>query len=630
MHHTTFSSQMMAQMMNGQQTSGPCPPSQTHAMHFNNTMNTNTLYQTNYTQYNPNVYGHGRRRTMQTGLRSLDLLRQLGVDISSLRYMDYAQLNNNLFSANWSKRMNAFADVPVLNVPQQYTKPLNSNITKKPNWFNKERPYSGTFTKNESYNNSGISPCPPTPKKYYNNLTKVSDVTGLSGRPEINKHLAIRSREISLESFLGYIQEYCYTQNICPPISFQTCRTCMRKHEKGGFPALGRIFHKGFIDPDRYLTESRLMEITSVPGNFVIESIKRDDLSRQIWSMFISNQQTESTYRNKIMLWKNLQRHIRKSYRRYDLIMIGSTMNGFGLESSDVDMCLLVRHEKVDNRDTALLHLNQTLRCLQRYKSVENLEIIQAKVPIINFHDSRQNLNVDINCNSSVAIVNTHLLYCYSRIDWRVKPLVLIVKLWAQFHKINSARNNTLSSYSLALMVISFLQCGVNPPILPNLQYHTSHFRSFYHEDIQPIIEDIHKKDLGPIYVDSSFYPSKNTQSLGELLHEFFKYYLSFEFEHHAVSIEAGYKIKKETCRSATYPNNNRGHWKYIGIEEPFDRTNTAKAVFDKKIFYRIQSVIGQSYKRLADSNDLNSLFIEIPEDQCPSSELHEFDVHAI
>lgn len=128
---------------------------------------------------------------LQTGLRSLDLLRQLGVDISSLRYMDYTQLNNNLFSTNWLKRTNAFADVPALNVPQ-YTKPLNSNITKKPNWLNKGRPYRGTFTKNESYsnnnnnnnNNSGISPCPSTPKKYYNNLTRVSDVMSLSGGPE--------------------------------------------------------------------------------------------------------------------------------------------------------------------------------------------------------------------------------------------------------------------------------------------------------------------------------------------------------------------------------------------------------------------------------------------------------------
>ncbi|XP_014487370.1 PREDICTED: poly(A) RNA polymerase gld-2 homolog A-like [Dinoponera quadriceps] len=624
MHHTTFPPQMMAQMMSGQQTNGQCPPAQAHSLHLNNTMNTNTLYQTNYTQYSPNVPGHGRRRTMQTAaLRPLDLLRQLGVDISSLRYMDYAQLNNN-FPTNWLKRMSAF-DIPVLNVPQ-YNKPP-SNIIKKPNWLNKGRSYKGTVTKNESYNNnSGVNPCPSTPKKYYNNLTESFDVMSLSGGPDINKHSAIRPKEISLESFLGYIQEYYYTQNICPPISFQTCGTCMKKHERGGFPALGRIFHKGFIDPDRYLAESHLVEVTSVPGNLVIDSINWDDLSRQIWSMFVSNQQTESTYRNKIILWKNLQRHVRKAYRRYDLIMIGSTMNGFGLESSDVDMCLLVRHEKVDNRETALMHLNQALRCLQRYKSIENLEIIQAKVPIINFHDSRQNLNVDINCNSSIAILNTHLLYCYSRIDWRVKPLILIVKLWAQFHKINSARNNTLSSYSLALMVISFLQCGVNPPILPNLQYHTSQFRSFYHEDIQPIIEDIHKKDLGSVYIGSSLYHSRNTQSLGELLHEFFRYYISFEFEQHAVSIEAGYKIKKETCRSAIYPNNNRGHWKYIGIEEPFDRTNTAKAVFDEKIFYRIQSVIGQSYKRLAGSNNLNSLFIEIPEEQYLSSESHEPD----
>lgn len=50
-------------------------------------------------------------------------------------------------------------------------------------------------------------------------------------------------------------------------------------------------------------------------------------------------------------------------------------MNGFGLESSDVDMCLLVRHEKVDNRDTALMHLNQALRYLQRY-STYNLQIL--------------------------------------------------------------------------------------------------------------------------------------------------------------------------------------------------------------------------------------------------------------
>lgn len=54
--------------------------------------------------------------------------------------------------------------------------------------------------------------------------------------------------------------------------------------------------------------------------------------------------------------------------------------------------------------------------------------------------------------------------------DWRVRPLVVVVKMWAKRHDINSARYNTLSSYGLCLMVINFLQCGVQPPVLPCLQ----------------------------------------------------------------------------------------------------------------------------------------------------------------
>lgn len=56
-----------------------------------------------------------------------------------------------------------------------------------------------------------------------------------------------------------------------------------------------------------------------------------------------------------------------------------------------------------------------------------------------------------------------------SSVDWRVRPLVLVVKLWAKYHDINTAKNMTISSYSLALMVIHYLQCGVSPAVLPCL-----------------------------------------------------------------------------------------------------------------------------------------------------------------
>ena len=41
---------------------------------------------------------------------------------------------------------------------------------------------------------------------------------------------------------------------------------------------------------------------------------------------------------------------------------------------------------------------------------------------------------------------------------------------WAKEHGINEARFQTLSSYSLTLMVLHYLQSGVFPPVLPSLQ----------------------------------------------------------------------------------------------------------------------------------------------------------------
>lgn len=41
-------------------------------------------------------------------------------------------------------------------------------------------------------------------------------------------------------------------------------------------------------------------------------------------------------------------------------------MNGFGSDNSDVDMCLLVRHTEMDQRNEAIGHLEQILKCLKR------------------------------------------------------------------------------------------------------------------------------------------------------------------------------------------------------------------------------------------------------------------------
>ena len=43
------------------------------------------------------------------------------------------------------------------------------------------------------------------------------------------------------------------------------------------------------------------------------------------------------------------------------------------------------------------------------------MKLIEALVPLVNFHESQYDLNVDINYNMTVNIRNTYLLYCYSQ-----------------------------------------------------------------------------------------------------------------------------------------------------------------------------------------------------------------------
>ncbi|VDL84637.1 unnamed protein product [Nippostrongylus brasiliensis] len=63
------------------------------------------------------------------------------------------------------------------------------------------------------------------------------------------------------------------------------------------------------------------------------------------------------------------------------------------------------------------------------------------------------------------------------RIDDRFAVICLLVKHWAIQNDIGSAKCGSLSSYSIALLVLHFFQCGIEPAVLPNLQVRLSlHF----------------------------------------------------------------------------------------------------------------------------------------------------------
>lgn len=172
---------------------------------------------------------------------------------------------------------------------------------------------------------------------------------------------------------------------------------------------------------------------------------------------------------------------------------------------------------------------------------VVDQQLIMAKVPILRIKCSGDysDIIVDLNVNNSVAIRNTHLMCYYSTctfthfngfsyskilVDWRVRPIVMVVKEWAKRRGINNSSRSSFTSYSLVLMVIHYLQCGAVPPVLPSLQ-------QLYPKRFNPHI-DVRQLNVSQLLVPSpaSCWKFDQRLSLSELLLGFLHYY-AFDFK---------------------------------------------------------------------------------------------------
>ncbi|XP_066194988.1 poly(A) RNA polymerase GLD2 [Sylvia atricapilla] len=315
-----------------------------------------------------------------------------------------------------------------------------------------------------------------------------------------------------------------------------------------------------------------------------------DKLSQQILELFQACRQQASDLDRKEICRAELQKEFQLIFPGSRLFLVGSSLNGFGGRSSDGDLCLVVKEEPVNQKTEArrILSLVQNLFSTKLSNYIEQPQLIRAKVPIVRFRDKVSNVDFDLNVNNMIGIRNTFLLRTYAFIENRVRPLVLVIKNWARFHEINDASRGTLSSYSLALMVVHYLQT-LPEPILPSLQKN-------YPECFDPTMQ-LNLVHLAPCTIPP--YISKNGSSLGDLLIGFFKYYATeFDWSHQIISVREAKAIAR--ADEAEWRN------KFICVEEPFDRTNTARAVHEKQKFDMIRGEFLQAWRLLQDKRDLN------------------------
>lgn len=352
---------------------------------------------------------------------------------------------------------------------------------------------------------------------------------------------------------------------------------------------------------------------TSQPGRPVqFEISEMDVLSEEIWHYHNSVTQSEKMLNRKLHLRDMLYYSICPVFPMCGLYVVGSSLNGFGNNTSDMDLCLMITNKDLDQKTDAVVVLNMILSTLQHTEWVSHQKLILAKVPIlrIKFAPPFSDITVDLNANNSVAIKNTHLLCYYSSFDWRVRPLVSVVKEWAKRKGINDANRSSFTSYSLVLMVIHYLQCGTEPGVLPSLQQ--MYPRRFANKcDVRTLNVTL---PLDSPSASEWQYADKST--LGELLIGFLDYYANkFDYDRDAISVRLGKRIDRAVIArqrpNGGYQQNGtnwRSQWRCICIEEPFTYSNTAHSIYDEMVFDAIKTAFREAHQELDTTRDLQRL----------------------
>ena len=77
---------------------------------------------------------------------------------------------------------------------------------------------------------------------------------------------------------------------------------------------------------------------------------------------------------------------------------------------------------------------------------MNNPQVIpNARVPIIKLKDREKSIETDISVENWTSVRNAFVLKCYSECDTRVRPLVMVIKLWAQRAGITDAKLKRLA-----------------------------------------------------------------------------------------------------------------------------------------------------------------------------------------
>ncbi|XP_034239388.1 terminal uridylyltransferase 4-like [Thrips palmi] len=320
----------------------------------------------------------------------------------------------------------------------------------------------------------------------------------------------------------------------------------------------------------------------------------------------------DSGLRDRMEVRDDLLHWLRQFYTDPVLHLFGSSLNGFGGKSSDIDMCLTFQSNPTGEGLNFPNIVEEIQSHFKRHRNIHQLlAITTAKVPIVKFAYGKNHIQVDISLYNTLGIMNTKLLHAYSVIDPRVRPLVYMMKCLAKTTGIGDASRGSLSSYAYSLMSLYFLQ-QVEPPVIPVLQ-------ELYDPRVGPKVETV---DGANVYFYSNIdqldevwpHRNKNRSSLAELWLQLLEFYASGKF--HDSQQVVCIRMKRPLYKfDKLWTSTN------ICIEDPFDLNHNLGSGLSKRMNIFIVKTFQKACKH----------FSLLPKmDRLPSLEKYYFNENAL
>ncbi|XP_046430293.1 speckle targeted PIP5K1A-regulated poly(A) polymerase-like isoform X1 [Neodiprion fabricii] len=220
----------------------------------------------------------------------------------------------------------------------------------------------------------------------------------------------------------------------------------------------------------------------------------------------------------------SLKQIFKIKFRNCKVHRFGSTVTGLSFFHSDLDVYIDIGLPIVESEDDTkpyewtpkkIFRVGKSLLFKRNNIFTDIVLIPNAKTPIIKFRHAPTNIFCDINFKNSLGVCNSHLIKYYLSLDVRLKPLMIIIKFWAELFGI--AGMGKISNYALTLLIIFFLQQPERAMVPTVVQLQSSCKPEFVQGWQVNYDENIKLQN------------TKNENSIPSLLYEFFDFYAGFD-----------------------------------------------------------------------------------------------------